>query len=169
MAKGYVIFDEKIHDQAGYDAYVGKALPTIMQQGGRAIVVHDNPEVIEGEWFGSRVVVLGGVPYWRRGLNNEVMRQYMLRKSLIPARLAAGVAFDSGYDDLLRERLAPLGAEFISVRDVLCNAEGCLTRLGDSAADIVAIDQVHLSEKGSEFLIGAIIDRVLTPPSGDRK
>jgi len=58
MAKGYVIFDEKIHDQAGYDAYVGKALPTIMQQGGRAIVVHDDPEVIEGEWFGSRVVVL---------------------------------------------------------------------------------------------------------------
>jgi peptidoglycan/LPS O-acetylase OafA/YrhL len=118
---------------------------------------------------GARVVVLGGVPFWRRGLNNEVMRHYMLRKTLIPARLAAGVAFDSGYDDVLRERLAPLGAEFISGRDVLCNAEGCLTRLGDSAADIVAIDQVHLSEKGSEFLIGAIIARVLTPPAGDRK
>ena len=58
MAKGYVIFDEVIKDQAGYDGYVGKALPTIMQHGGRAMVVHDKPELIEGKWFGSRVVVL---------------------------------------------------------------------------------------------------------------
>jgi uncharacterized protein (DUF1330 family) len=57
MPKGYVIFDEVINDQAGYDAYVGKALPTILQHGGRAIVV-DGPETIEGEWFGNRVVVL---------------------------------------------------------------------------------------------------------------
>jgi hypothetical protein len=60
------------------------------------------------------------------------------------------------------------GAEFISARDLLCNAGGCLTRLGEAATDIVVYDQVHLTEKGSEYLIGAIIDRVLTPP-GDRK
>jgi len=118
---------------------------------------------------GARVVVLGSVPFWRRGLNYEVVRHYMLHKSLVPPRTSESVTFDGKYDDVMRQKLVPLGAEFISVRDVLCNAEGCLTRLGDSAADIVAIDQVHLSEKGSEFLIGAIIDRVLTPPAGDRK
>jgi hypothetical protein len=119
---------------------------------------------------GTRVVVLGAVPYWRLGLQNEMVRHYLLHKSLIPVRIAEGVAFDSRYDNVMRERLLPLGAEFISVRDVLCNAGGCLTRLGDSAADIVAIDRVHLSEKGSEFLIGAVIDRVLAPPvAGDRK
>lgn len=118
---------------------------------------------------GARVVVLGPVPFWRRGLQNEVLRHYMLHQTLVPARLAGAAASDGGYDDVLRKRLAPLGAEIISVREVLCNAEGCLTRLGDSAADIVAIDQVHLSEKGSEFLIGAIIDRVLTPPVPNRK
>jgi uncharacterized protein (DUF1330 family) len=53
-----MIFDEVINDQAGYDGYVGKALPTILQSGARAIVVHDNPEVIEGSWKGKRVVVL---------------------------------------------------------------------------------------------------------------
>ncbi|MBI5323302.1 acyltransferase family protein [Bradyrhizobium sp.] len=117
---------------------------------------------------GARVVVLGPVPFWRRGLQNEVLRHYMLHQTLVPARLAGAAASDAGYDDVLRKRLTPLGAEIISVREVLCNAEGCLTRLGDSAADIVAIDQVHLSEKGSEFLIGAIIDRVLTPPPGQK-
>ena len=58
MPKGYVMFTEMINDQAGYDGYVMKALPTILQRGGKAIVVHDNPEVIEGSWHGSRTVVL---------------------------------------------------------------------------------------------------------------
>jgi hypothetical protein len=44
---------------------------------------------------------------------------------------------------------------------VLCNDEGCLTRLGDGASDITASDQVHLTEKASVFLVGEIIDRVL--------
>ena len=60
----------------------------------------------------------------------------------------------------MRAALVPRGAEFISARDVLCNAEGCLTRLGDEASDITASDQVHLTEKGSVFLIQSVIDRV---------
>jgi hypothetical protein len=44
---------------------------------------------------------------------------------------------------------------------VLCNEQGCLTRLGDEARDITASDQVHLTEKASDFLIAAIIDRIL--------
>jgi hypothetical protein len=55
----------------------------------------------------------------------------------------------------------PLGAEFISVWDTLCNADGCLARIGDTAKDISASDQVHLTEKGSVYLIQSIIDRVL--------
>ena len=58
MPKGYVIFTETINDQAKYDGYVMKALPTIMAKGGSAIVVHDGPEVIEGNWHGTRTVVL---------------------------------------------------------------------------------------------------------------
>ena len=58
MPKGYVIFTEVIRDQARYDAYVQRALPTVMQQSGRAIVVDDAAEVIEGTWHGSRTVIL---------------------------------------------------------------------------------------------------------------
>jgi uncharacterized protein (DUF1330 family) len=58
MPKGYAIFTETINDQAGYDGYVGKALPTILTKGGSAIVVHDNPEVLEGNWHGTRTVIL---------------------------------------------------------------------------------------------------------------
>lgn len=58
MTKGYVIFTEVINDQAAYDAYVEKALPTIIESGGKPLVIQDDPEVIEGQWHGPRTVVL---------------------------------------------------------------------------------------------------------------
>ena len=112
----------------------------------------------------ARVVVLGGVPAWKRGLPSEVLKYFMLHRRLIPTR--SNVAAQSnGYDAVMRARLVPLGAEFISASDTFCNEEGCLTRTGDSAGDITVSDQVHLTEKGSEYLIAAVIDRVLGGPA----
>jgi hypothetical protein len=107
----------------------------------------------------ARIIVLGSVPWWKRGLPNEVLRYFMLHHALIPQRSTRAEADKSAAT--LRAKLVPLGAEFISVWDVMCNADGCLTRIGDSAADISASDQVHLTEKGSVFLVQSIIDQVL--------
>ena len=101
------------------------------------------------------------VPAWRRGLPSEVLRYFILHRTLIPQRSPAA-AQSSAYDAVMRARLEPLGAEFISASDVFCNAQGCLTRIGDAAADITVSDQVHITEKGSIFLIASIIDRLLS-------
>jgi len=58
MAKGYAIVTELIRDPALYRSYVEKAVHTIQQAGGRIIVADDNPTILEGEWHGSRTVVL---------------------------------------------------------------------------------------------------------------
>jgi uncharacterized protein (DUF1330 family) len=58
MAKGYMIFTMAVHDPAGFESYVQKALPTLMQSGGRPIIVEDHPEVIEGSWHGTRTAIL---------------------------------------------------------------------------------------------------------------
>ena len=108
----------------------------------------------------ARIVVLGAVPAWRRGLPSEVLRYFMLHHSLIPPRSTDASPSDI-YDAVMRARLVPLGAEFISASDALCNADGCLTRIGDSAKDISASDQVHLTEKGAVFLVQSIIEQVL--------
>jgi len=110
--------------------------------------------------IGTKVVVLGPVPAWRRGLPNEVLRYYLLHHRLIPARWNDGGS-TSAYDAVMREALVPKGAEYISAREVLCNEEGCLTRLGDEASDITASDQVHLTEQASVFLMQSVIDRIL--------
>ncbi len=111
---------------------------------------------------GARVVVLGSVPWWKRGLPNEVLRYYMLHHRLIPERSGGAEADRSG--PALRDRLVPFGAEFVSAWDAMCNAGGCLTRIGATAGDISASDQVHLTEKGSVFLVQSIIDQVLGGP-----
>jgi peptidoglycan/LPS O-acetylase OafA/YrhL len=107
----------------------------------------------------ARIVVLGSVPWWKRGLPNEVLRYFMLHHRLIPERSSRAEPDGSGA--ALRKKLVPLGAEFISVWDVMCNADGCLTRIGDTAKDISASDQVHLTEKASVFLVQSVIDEVL--------
>jgi hypothetical protein len=108
----------------------------------------------------ARVVVLGATPEWNRGLPNEVLRYFMLYHQLIPVRSTDAVS-SNWYDAVMRARLVPAGAEYISAWDAMCNADGCLTRIGDSAGDIAISDQVHLTEKGSAFLIHAIIGRLL--------
>ena len=47
-----------------------------------------SPETVAAlkQQTGARVVVLGPVPAWRRGLPNEVLRYYLLHHRLIPAR-----------------------------------------------------------------------------------
>jgi peptidoglycan/LPS O-acetylase OafA/YrhL len=114
----------------------------------------------------ARVVVLGPDIVWKRGLPNEVLRYYLLHHELIPARSTDAVALRT-VDRELAEAVAREGGEFVSAVDVLCNEQGCLTRLGQAASDITASDHVHLTEKGSVFLMQGIIDRVLgTAPAG---
>ena len=108
----------------------------------------------------ARVIVLGPVPIWKRGLPNEVLRYFLLHHRLIPRRDDDPVSSER-YDATMRAALVPEGAEFISAWDALCNADGCLTRTGQDAADITASDQVHLTEKGSVFLIRSIADALL--------
>jgi len=114
----------------------------------------------------ARVIVLGPVPGWKRGLPNEVLRYYMLHHGLIPQRFSGAVT-SNGYDAKMRSALEPEGAEFISAWDVLCNADGCLTRIGEQAGDISASDQVHLTEKGSIFLVKSVIDQILGTPAAN--
>jgi hypothetical protein len=117
----------------------------------------------------ARVVVLGPVPVWRRGLPNEVLRYFMLHHRLIPGR--SSEALSSIWPDaMLSAKLVPPGAEYISLWNAMCNADGCLTRIGDKASDISASDQVHFTERGSVFVVESIIDQVLrgqTPRSSN--
>ena len=95
----------------------------------------------------------------------------------IPVYMTRCVASERVYqtwnDAQMRSEMRKVGAEYISAWDVMCNADGCLTRLGERPEDVVASDQHHLTESGSTFIIQSIKDKIvpvgaprLDPPSG---
>jgi hypothetical protein len=90
----------------------------------------------------------------------------MLHHSLIPQRFNGAVS-SNWYDAKMRDALVPQGAAFISAWDALCNADGCLTRTGEAADDITVSDQLHLTEKGSVFLVRSVIDQILGTPAAN--
>jgi peptidoglycan/LPS O-acetylase OafA/YrhL len=113
-----------------------------------------------------RIVVLGPVPVWKRTLPFSLVNAYRLRH-VIAGRIADGV---SGPQDDARMAAfsAAAGVQYISAWHALCNPDGCLTRVGPTANDVVASDIVHLSDAGSVFLVEAIAgDLFPGPPTID--
>jgi len=107
-----------------------------------------------------RIIVLGPVPVWKRSLPNEVVRYLVIQHALIPARSSQRV-YQTWNDAQMRSEMTKLGAEYISAWDAMCDADGCLTRLGEKPEDVVASDQHHLTESGSAFLIQSIKDQIM--------
>jgi uncharacterized protein (DUF1330 family) len=58
MPKGYLIFTEAVHDPAGLVEYGRAAAPAMAGRDFAVLVVADDHEVLEGEWTGTRTVIL---------------------------------------------------------------------------------------------------------------
>ena len=77
----------------------------------------------------------------------------------MPIRLPAQTL--KNYDVALREVAQNTETFFVSANQILCNVEGCISRVGDNANDFIAIDSIHLSAKGAEFLTKAMRQEIL--------
>jgi hypothetical protein len=71
----------------------------------------------------------------------------------------------SGLDRELRERSLISGASYVSPIDLMCDGQGCVTRAGDNANEIVAWDSVHLTVAGSIYLVGRFPKALFGDPS----
>jgi len=101
-----------------------------------------------------RIVILGPVPVWKRTLPHSLVNFYRLRHA-IADRITAGMSGPQG-DERMEAFSKAAGVEYISAWHALCNSEGCMTRVGPAANDVITTDKVHLSDAGSNFLIDGI-------------
>jgi len=108
-----------------------------------------------------RIVILGPVPLWKRTLPLALVNAYRLRH-VIADRIAAGVT-GLGSDEQMRTFSQAHGVEYVSAWRVLCDGDGCLTRVGTAAADVVTTDIVHLSNAGSRYLVEKIKGSLFPP------
>jgi uncharacterized protein (DUF1330 family) len=85
MAKGYVVLTETIRDSEGMQAYGEASMPSIFEHRAKVLAVDEQVEVLEGEWHGTRTVVLEfeSVDAARRWYSSDTYQ------AALPLRLAA--------------------------------------------------------------------------------
>lgn len=101
----------------------------------------------------KEIQVVGPVPIWQDSLPKNLYG-YFLRNHQVPTRMTYGLSMGShDIDREFRVMVTSLGATYISAWDILCNTDGCLTRLSDNPESLTAWDYGHLTVEGSHYLV----------------
>jgi peptidoglycan/LPS O-acetylase OafA/YrhL len=109
----------------------------------------------------SRIVVVGSVPAWPQPPQVMLYKAYRADpRHGVPDRLSGFDTRTLAVDRQLRDITSSLGVAYISAYDALCNDNGCLVRLGDTAKDIVQVDLTHFSAAGSSFFVRQIAQQI---------
>ncbi|GLH77352.1 acyltransferase [Bradyrhizobium sp. SSBR45G] len=114
----------------------------------------------------ARIVLMGPPPSWQgAGLSRNVLDYYRETGTVLPERtlFRSNDEWTRGRDALFRELTRELGIDYISVRDVFCNDQGCLSRIGPGGAQLTAFDPGHLTVPGAIFLVDHTLDELLGP------
>lgn len=105
------------------------------------------------------IYLVGPPPGWPHSLLKTVINVAMqdAPQHRLPERLRVGAGTDLHanfeLDKKMRAAAQRHGIHYISLLDILCNADGCLTKLGDAPDALVGYDQGHLSLLGAEFVV----------------
>lgn len=99
--------------------------------------------------------LIGPVPQWSESLPKQLYLYFKSDKfHRVPERMKLGLVPTVPETDVAASSLASrLGVNYISPLRILCNDDGCVTRLGDTVDSLTAWDYAHLTENGSRFLV----------------
>jgi len=111
----------------------------------------------------TKVIVIGSFPEWGKNLKNVIIKYANNNNDHLPSIYSSYGLLDEPkkWDLYFKNKFKGVGVNYISTQDFLCNSEGCLTRTGESAQDLTAVDSGHLTPSGSEFIINKIGNKIL--------
>lgn len=108
-----------------------------------------------------RVVVIGPSPEWLPSLSQLLLQESFARGGIIPDRmLDASQEKGRLLDKNLSQALNGKGAKYISLYQMLCNADGCMTTVprGDRS-ELMVYDFGHLTVPAAEYIVNtAFVD-----------
>jgi peptidoglycan/LPS O-acetylase OafA/YrhL len=106
----------------------------------------------------QNIELVGPVPRWKKGLP-VILADLDMSFVDLPKRKNSGVNPSVFLLNKKMENFAQHhNIKYISPLAILCNAEGCITRLGDTTASLTTWDCSHLTVKGSIFLTSHFYD-----------
>jgi peptidoglycan/LPS O-acetylase OafA/YrhL len=100
------------------------------------------------------VLVIGPAPQWENSLPRSLY-QYYLKDSMhrIPYRMSLGLVGDVPRVDIsMKELVSALPATYVSLWNLMCNDNGCVTRLDERGESIVSWDYGHLTTLAAEYV-----------------
>lgn len=104
---------------------------------------------------GIPVLAVGQIPTWKNSLP-AVLNSNFVRSGLpLPLRTYVGVTSESlAMDNNLKALVVQNGLTYFSLRDRLCDLDGCLVRVGPLIPqDLIVFDYGHLSSSGAKFIL----------------
>lgn len=106
------------------------------------------------------VILVGEIPVWFPSLPENLARNFVQGNRPIPQRTFVGLDQASlAVDALMKSFRYPAGVTYLSMRDVLCDAAGCLTAVGpDLEHDIVVWDYSHLTPAAARYVSHVLIE-----------
>ncbi len=102
----------------------------------------------------KQIFIIGPPPEWHPGLQFVLLKHAMRDKfgHKLADRLSEGVTTSPLLDEQLQQLARKKKVQYISLLKILCNEEGCLTKVGDEPEDLIGYDDGHLSRKGGAFV-----------------
>lgn len=112
----------------------------------------------------SQVVVMGETPGWM--IEQPKVSLMLRRAGNFGERTSLFLnPRNDFYEQWIKQRADEMGATFISLKALLCNAQGCLIALGQNLNTPVIRDRGHFTREGSEYVVERIFNRLpLTAP-----
>jgi peptidoglycan/LPS O-acetylase OafA/YrhL len=109
----------------------------------------------------KKIIVVGQIPTWSRGLPTVVYEDYMRKDVPLPERSSSAVSGESLAMDARMSALDyPKGIEYLSLKNLLCDSSGCLLAVGPHIEDdLVVWDYGHLTASGAR----AVVERLVGP------
>lgn len=102
----------------------------------------------------KQIYVVGPSPEWQPGLQDVLVKNALqdVPKHRLQNRLSEGVKTSTFLDQQLKQLATEKGISYISLLNILCNENGCMTKVGNEPEDLIGYDDGHLSRKGGAFV-----------------
>lgn len=111
---------------------------------------------------GYKIIVLGPPVAWIMPLPQLILKYFANSNSLGPERTTLYLREDyRKMDGIIRRKVGAWGVDYISVWDAMCNADGCLMRVGAQGRDVTTFDNAHLTIAGSDYLADMILPQLI--------
>jgi peptidoglycan/LPS O-acetylase OafA/YrhL len=102
----------------------------------------------------KQIYVIGPPPEWHPGLQVVLVKQALRDKLThkLADRISEGVTTSPDLDRQLQQLAQEKKISYISLLNILCNKDGCITKAGDEPEDLIGYDDGHFSRKGGAFV-----------------